>query len=238
MKTFKADLHIHTCLSPCAELEMSPRTIVARAVAANLDLLGICDHNACDNVPALKGAARGTGVSILGGIEIASEEEVHLLAYFDTDQDLFAVQEALHSRLAETSNARWRDEQVIANAEDEVLGFHPKLLRGAVGFPLHEIVELIHARRGLAVAAHVDRQGFGIIGQLGFIPPGLPLDALEITSKDSPLIHELRLPFLTSSDAHRPEEIGRSCTWLTMDAPTLSEILMALRGLDGRKVKL
>jgi hypothetical protein len=238
MRIYKADLHIHTCLSPCAELDMSPRTIIRTALAAGLDLLGICDHNACDNVPAVKLAAHRTPLEVLGGMEITSQEEVHLLAYFDEDEDLFAVQKELHACLVDTTEARWRDEQVIAGAEDEVLGFHSKLLIGAVQLSLKEIVDLVHRNKGLAVASHVDREGFGIIGQLGFIPPNLPLDAVEVRSKDSPLIKDLRLPVLTSSDAHRPEEIGRSTMLLTLESPTVAEIREALKGFGGRKVAL
>jgi len=237
MKIYKADLHIHTCLSPCAELDMSPRRITRRAVEMKLGMIGICDHNTCDNVSALRDAARGTPVAVVGGMEITSQEEVHVLAWFDADEDLFSVQKALHAHLADAGESRWREEQVMANADDEVLGFHAKLLMGAVQMSLAEIVDLIHTHHGLAAASHVDREGFGIIAQLGFIPPDLPLDAVELVAPRGPLRAVMTLPVLASSDAHRPEEIGRRSTLFTLQSPTVAEIREALLGRGGRKAE-
>jgi len=234
MKVYRADLHIHTCLSPCADLDMSPRKIVRRAADLGLDILGISDHNTCDNVPALRGAAKGTALIVLGGMEICSREEVHLLGYFDADTDLFAVQAALHRKLQDVGESSFRDDQVIANAEDEVLGFHEKLLIGAVDLSLQEIVDLVHRYHGLAVASHADREGFGILGQLGFIPPDLPLDGVELRDPSSPLRGSLRLPLLTSSDAHHLEDMGRGVTRFTLGAPSVTEIGRALRREGGR----
>ena len=217
---------------------MSPRRIVRRAVELGLDLLGICDHNACGNVPALRGAAKDAPLAILGGMEITSQEEVHLLAYFDDDGDLFAVQKELHAHLEDAGDDRWRDEQVLASAEDEVEGFHPKLLIGAVQLSLEKLVEMIHGHGGLVVASHIDREGFGIIGQLGFIPPGLALDAVEMVDPAGPLRAGTNLPVMVSSDAHRLEDLGCRTTRFTLQAPTVGEIRQALRSTAGRRMEI
>ena len=183
LKEFYGDLHIHTCLSPCADLEMSPRSIVKEAKRKGLHFIGICDHNSAENVGAAKKAGRSENIGVIGGMEVTSSEEVHILALFDEGSRLRALQQAVYRNLRGTNDARLYGDQVVVNEEDEVVRFNRKLLIGATEIPIHEVVNLIHRLDGLAIASHVDREGFGIIGQLGFIPEDLPLDALEITDR-------------------------------------------------------
>ena len=101
---FKADLHIHTCLSPCAELEMSPRKIVREAKRKGLEVIGICDHNSAENVPAVEKNARKEGIRVIGGMEVTSKEEVHILALFDMEDKLFSLQEKVYENLHGTND--------------------------------------------------------------------------------------------------------------------------------------
>lgn len=240
MKEFKADLHIHTCLSPCAGLEMSPRNIVSEAKRKGLHVIGICDHNSAENVPAVAARAAPEGICVIGGMEVTSREEVHILALFDNRECLFSLQEVVYWNLHGTNDEKLYGEQVIVNEEEEVVGFSDRLLIGATDIAVGALVDLIHSLDGLAIAAHVDREGFGIIGQLGFIPPDLPLDALELAdpSNRDRLPQPGRLPLLTSSDAHELKDIGRSTTTLRMEATNLGEIRLCLSGADGRAVRI
>ena len=181
LRRFRADLHIHTCLSPCGSLSMVPGVIVEEARRKELDVIGICDHNATENVPAVRKAAEKRRIVVLGGMEITSEEEVHVLALFDNDEKLFELQKKVYDNLPGRNDERVFGEQVIVNENDEVVDVNDRLLIGATGLPLQAIVDAIHSLCGLAIASHVDRESFGIIGQLGFIPEGLPLDALEVS---------------------------------------------------------
>lgn len=233
MRPFRADLHLHTCLSPCAELDNSPRGLVDAARAAGLDLIAVTDHNACLNVSAVREAAAGRPV-VLGGMEVTSREEVHLIVLFPGDAALFAFQQVAHGRLPDTDDARIYGEQVVADARDTVVEYCRKLLWGAVDLPLEALVEVAHSLGGLAMGAHVDREGFGLIGQLGFIPAGLPLDALEVRDPALRRIEGTALPLYTASDAHRPGEVGTRVTTFTLDAPTLGELGLAFRGEGGR----
>lgn len=240
MREFKADLHIHTCLSPCAELEMSPRQIVSAARRRGLDVIGICDHNAAENVPAVAKNALREGITVIGGMEVTSKEEVHILALFGDEEHLFSLQEIIYENLYGTNDEKLYGEQVIVNEAEEVIGFSDKLLIGATDITIERLVDLIHERDGLAIAAHVDREGFGIIGQLGFIPEGLPLDALELadpTTRDHiPLRNPL--PFITSSDAHTLEDVGRRTTMFLMNAPSIDELRRCLSGEEGHTVRI
>lgn len=179
---FRADLHIHTCLSPCADLLITPYRIVEKAASLGLNIIAICDHNSAENVEVAKRVAKEKGINAISGIEITSSEEVHILGLFGDIEDALKMQDIVYENLQLGEN----DEevfgmQVIVNEKDEVLDFNKRLLIGATRLSVNKIVETIHSLGGLAIAAHIDREGFGIIGQLGFIPPELKLDALEIS---------------------------------------------------------
>lgn len=240
MREFKADLHIHTCLSPCAELEMSPRHIVSAARRRGLDLIGICDHNSAENVPAVEKNAAREGIVVIGGMEVTSKEEVHVLALFDDEESLFSLQATVYEHLHGTNDEKLYGEQVIVNEDEEVIGFCDKLLIGATDITLGKLVRLIHDLGGLAIAAHVDREGFGIIGQLGFIPEGLPLDGLELAdpSKRDAIPYSSRFPFITSSDAHKLEDVGRRTTTFLMQAVSIEEMRRCFSGEGGRTVRI
>ncbi|MCP5107274.1 MAG: PHP domain-containing protein [bacterium] len=239
MKMYNADLHIHTCLSPCAELDMSPKYIVREAHKKEIHLVGICDHNSGENVPAVKARAKNMGgeVNVIGGMEITSNEEVHILAFFDNEKNLFAMQKTVYGNLHGLNNEKRFGEQMLVNENDEVLGFNKKLLIGTTELFIEDIVNLIHELDGLAVAAHIDREGYSIVHQLGFIPQTIRLDAVEVSAADKKEdFKDMDLPVITSSDAHAVNQIGRSLTRFYMEAPNLEEIGKSLRGEEGRRV--
>lgn len=237
MKMYKADLHIHTCLSPCAELEMSPKNIARTAREQGIHLLGICDHNSCENVPGVKRSAEREGLNAIGGMEITSSEEVHILALFDDEENLFALQKIIYEHLPGLNDEKRFGEQVVANENDEVIDFNTRLLIGATELSVDNIVHTIHELNGLAVASHIDRESFSIIGQLGFIPQGLQLDAVEISAKGKMEdFKDISFPIITSSDAHKLDDIGSTFTRFFMKEINLEEIKKSLLGQNGRKV--
>ncbi|OGW33281.1 MAG: hypothetical protein A2X58_13830 [Nitrospirae bacterium GWC2_56_14] len=245
MRRFKADLHVHTCLSPCSCLDMSPREVVSAALQNGMDLIGVCDHNSAENVLAVKKAGSRNGLIVLGGMEVTSSEEAHLLVFFDDDDDLLEFQKFIYQHLAGKNDGHSFGLQVIADDEDGVSGFCDRLLIGATSLPAEAIVAQARAAKGasLVVAAHVDREAFSIIGQLGFIPESLVLDALEISANTDVADAKKRFPdcanypVLTGSDAHTPGDIGRRYTCFTLEDGTVAEIKKALTGRDGRKAE-
>ena len=242
LRRLRADLHIHTCLSPCGELSMSPRAVVERARAAGLDIIAVTDHNTTENAAAVVEAARGTGLAVLPGIELTTAEEAHLLGLFDPGADLGRFQEEVFRNLPDVpEKKKYVEDQVVVDADDYVTGFSPRCLFGATLFSVQEAVGLIHGHGGLAVASHVDRESFSIISQLGFIPPGLGLEAVEISlradaaSARAALGIGEDLPIVRFSDAHTPEEIGTAVTAFLVAGPSIDEIRKALAGRDGRR---
>lgn len=242
MRTFRADLHIHTCLSPCGSLAMVPGVIVKETLRKGLDVIGICDHNATENVVAVQKAAQKERIRVLGGMEITSREEVHILALFDNEASLREMQDVVYDHLPGTNDERAFGEQVIVNEEDRVVGLNDRLLIGATSLPLETIVETIHSLGGLAIASHSDRESFGIIAQLGFVPEGLALDAMEVSSRSSagetgsafPRVSGV--PRVTFSDAHYPEDIGKRWTGFLLEQIRTDEMKWALQAQQGRRI--
>jgi PHP family Zn ribbon phosphoesterase len=240
LKAMKADLHIHTCLSPCADLRMSPQAIAEQARIKEIDILGICDHNSVENVPALIKAASQFEISVFPGMEVTSQEEVHILALFDNLEPALELQKIIYSNLPGENDEEAFGMQVVVNEMGEVLRFNNRLLIGASTLSVSDVVNTIHSLEGLAIASHVDREGFSITGQLGFIPPGLGLDALEISSamtyEEAKDKFDPVFPLTTSSDAHFLEDIGRAATTFYIKNASTEEIKKAFLNRDGRKI--
>jgi 3',5'-nucleoside bisphosphate phosphatase len=219
---------------------MSPFNIVREACSRNLDIIGICDHNSAENVTALAEAARETHLTVFPGLEVTSREEVHLLALFDRIPPALRLQEIIFTHLEGDNDPEAFGMQVVVNAEGEVLGFNPRLLIGATSLSIGRLISEIHQQGGLVIASHVDREAFSLPGQLGFIPPDMSLDALEI-SPQMPLNEaENRFPagfpLVCFSDAHFPGEIGRTSTVFRMEAGSIQEVSLALRQQKGREI--
>ena len=243
LRNYSADLHIHTCLSPCSDWEMSPKKIVAKSIDKQLDIIAICDHNSAENVQAAIRLGEELGLCVLPGMEICSREEVHVLGIFSAVEQAQAMQEFVYTHLPGENQVKLFGYQVIVDEKDEVRGEVSRLLIGASRLSLQDIVVKIHKLGGLSIASHVDRPSYGIIGQLGFIPEDLALDGLEVSyrvplddvRKKIPGV--MNLPCISSSDAHFLDDIGKVKTVFTLAAPTFGEIRLALKGKSGRKIE-
>lgn len=235
MKEVKADLHLHTCLSPCGDFRMQPTAIIKQAKKAKLDMIGICDHNSAENVTAVIKAGQREGVPVIPGIEITSREEVHILGWFKTVSDLMHLQNMVYENLTGKNNEKTFGSQTIVDEWDRTVGTNRKLLIGATSLSVERVVEAIHHRGGLAIASHIDRERFSLIGQLGFIPEGLRLDALEVSSRSS-IKQWNNFPIVMFSDAHFLGDIGKRSTGFVVEDTSLNEIEKALRQEEGREV--
>ncbi|MBW1942648.1 MAG: PHP domain-containing protein [Deltaproteobacteria bacterium] len=220
MKAFRADLHIHSCLSPCADLDMSPKAIVEKSLEEGLDIVALCDHNSAENVGAAIRVATKRGITVIPGMEINTKEEVHILALFEGEAQALDMQRTVYSHLQGTNRPELFGDQVVANELDEVEGFNDRLLIGATGLTLQEVIGEIHNLGGLCIASHIDRPSYSLLSQLGFVPPDIKLNGVEI-----------------SRPMQREEiDIGKAFTSFFIEAPNLKELGLALEGKDDRKV--
>lgn len=244
-----ADLHIHTVLSPCAAREMRPAGIVRDAMEKGLAVIAVCDHNSAGNTEAVRAASAAVdGPIVIAGMEITTREEVHVLGLFPGDKEAAAAAARILASLPawrplapRTSRAGKRlPEQEIVDPEGKLLAREQRMLAAASCFSLSETVDLIHEHAGLAVAAHMDRLSFSVPGQLGFLPPDVPFDALEISAAGVAKGRQAEfavhgLPLVSSSDGHFLADIGSGLTVLEVRAPCFEEIALAIRGAEGRR---
>ena len=243
MEFFRADLHIHTVLSPCSDLEMSPRNIVSEAAFKDLDIIGITDHNTtlhCDLIARL-GAEKG--IFVMQGAEVTTKEEVHCLAFFENTDTLKKFQEFLDASLPEVKNDPLIfGDQVQVDEDENVVYEETRLLTNAISRSVGETEEYIHSLKGLFIPAHINRTKNSIYSQLGFLPDNMRADALEVSRTSTPesfiKIHPETKDFtlIRSSDAHYQNDIGKAFTTFFINEPTFAEIRMALRGEKGRKI--
>jgi hypothetical protein len=213
---YRADLHIHSCLSPCGSLEMAPSAIVERAQAVGLNAIALADHNSVKNGAAFWEHCERAGMKGLVGMEVNTQEEVHALCLFDRLEAAMELDALVYAHLPEIRrDPQHFGDQVYVNADNEIEGVIEKYLISAVDIPLSDMMREVHLLGGLFIPAHVDRESYSIVSQLGFIPDE-PFDALEVTRRydrvADPLNFATRYRLITSSDAHRLEDIGTGFT--------------------------
>lgn len=243
MKEYHADLHLHTCLSPCASLDLSPRKIIERALEERLDLIAITDHNTAKNVPAVMRRGETWGVKIIPGMEVQSREEIHILTLFPDWPSLNAWGLLVRDHLpAIPNNPDFFGDQPVVDEEGNILEFEERLLINSIDYSLNEIRSQVLQRGGLFIPAHFDKASLSLISQLGFVPFDLEPDALEMGRKNQsalavdPRDPSAGIPRIICSDAHQAEEIGRARTVFLLAEPSLEELRMAFQGKEGRRV--
>lgn len=245
MKKFRADLHVHTVLSPCADLEMSPDLIVRRALDHGLDIIAVTDHNSTRQCSIVKKMAEDSGLLVVNGSEVNSSEEVHALCLFEDDYSRDQFQKFLDKNLPNIPNhPGYFGHQVIVNEKNEILEEVEEYLGSALSVGLETIEKQVHQLNGLFIPAHIDRPINSIFSQLGFIPPYLKVDAMQITSHASEKqvrqqydLHEER-SLIKCSDAHYPEDLGNTYTTFHMHKLSFQELKWALLQKNGRKVSI
>lgn len=226
------DLHVHSCLSPCAQEDMTPGNILGMARLKGLDVIAVTDHNCALNLPAAIAAGEAMGVQVIPGLEVASKEDVHVLAYFEALEDALAFGELVDAHLPRIRNQPGLfGSQWVMDAQDQRAYEWEKLLLNATDFSLERLCQVIGGHGGVAVPAHINRGSNGMIGALGLMPmlpahpvvevvPSLPCPAYALQGRE----------ILHSSDAHRLEDILERVFALDVKAATVKGVLDRLRG--------
>ncbi len=226
------DLHIHSCLSPCAEDEMTPANICGMAFIKGLQAIAVTDHNTARNLPYVREAADHYGLILLPGLEITTKEEVHLLGYFPSVEAAVEVGEIISSHLPPMkNNPRFFGNQLVMNTDDETVAEEDRLLIGATDLTLSECTRIIREHEGAAVPAHINRGSNGLLVNLGFMPPEPEFPVLEVSPAlpvDEKIIAGKRL--LHSSDAHRLGDILEPVSDLETERFSLGGLFDAVAG--------
>jgi 3',5'-nucleoside bisphosphate phosphatase len=243
LREYRADLHIHTCLSPCASLDLSPRKIVERAREERLEIIAITDHNSARNVRVVAELGELMGLKVLAGMEVQTREEIHLLTLFPEWGSIVPWEEEVSRHLPDVKNdPEVFGDQPVVDGEGNILGFEDRLLINSLDLSLEEVKRKVEERGGLVIPSHFNKGAFSLISQLGMLPPHLRLEALEMTRRTEsgnsglPVSPSPSVPQILSSDSHFPEDIGGAYTVYLLAEPTLKELRLALRGQEGRRI--
>lgn len=243
MKTLLADFHIHTLLSPCAEIEMTPHHIIMRAAQYGVDAVAITDHNASANAAAAVEAAKNYGVKVFPGMEVECREEAHIVVLFDTLEQLAAWQKIVDANMSGLKNNAERfGAQFIVDDDDNFIAEEERMLLGPLKLPAAEVIQKVNSMGGMAIAAHVDRPSYSLLMQLGFLPSDMGLAAAEISSAGIRELKEQKLKlalgglnYVTDSDAHMMDSfINGPKNLITVKSLTVAELKLALAAEDGR----
>lgn len=241
MNSFKADLHIHTVLSPCGDLEMSPDAIVQRALEQKLDIIAITDHNSTRQAKVIRKLGAANGLKVFCGAEVTTKEEAHVLAIFEEDDDIDRFQEYLDQHLPDIMNdVKKFGYQVAVDENNDIVFEEERLLISALDQTVDQIEAKVHELNGLFIPAHIDKFKFSIVQQLGFLPFDLKVDAVELshrTTKEEYVSKNSYLKnytFVQNSDAHFLEQIGTAYTFFNIKNRNLQEMKLALHNQQDR----
>lgn len=245
MNKYRADLHIHTVLSPCGDLEMSPVKIIQKAREKGLDIIGITDHNTTRHCKLISKLAEPAGIYVLMGAEVTTREEVHCLTFFENDEKLSEFQLYLEAHLPPIPNDTTKfGYQVVVDEDEQIIDEIEFLLLSALDQSIEQVEQKVHSLGGIIIPAHIDRPSYSIISQLGFIPSGLLIDGIEISANCKVasvmpfLAKHSDKTILRNSDAHYEENIGKAFSVFEMEHRSFNEIKLALNGSEGRKVTI
>lgn len=238
----RADLHVHTVLSPCADVAMIPPLIVQSALECKIDLIAITDHNSSANVHAVQRAAEGTSLTVMPGMEVQSREDVHLLTLFESIERLEAWQDQVDSSLPDLLNQpAFFGEQFVVDETGDFIRRETRLLLTSTGLSIDEIFERVDALGGLVIPAHVERFSYGLFPTLGLISEKWPLLALEISRHITPEKARATFPSLRHYELVQDGDVHQldgflGTTIFSLAAPSLREMRLAFQQKDGRNV--
>lgn len=243
MPRFLVDLHIHTLLSACGDLDMSPSVIVQRAVAAGLDAIAICDHNTTLQTPVVRELGREAGLVVFYGVELTTREEAHLVAILPDETSAASLQRWIDLHIVRSPNDPLKlGDQIWVDRQEMISGEVTWYLGAPLRCSAEQTAAEVMRRGGLVVPAHIDRPANSLIGQLGFLPPGFPVAAIEYNHPDRFAALRKNHPCLnnctayTASDAHFPDQIGANPSWLLAESRSFDELRMAFAGEAGRLI--
>ncbi len=231
------DFHIHSCLSPCGDNEMTPNNIVNMAVLSGLSAIALTDHNTCGNCAATAEVAKQAGLTFVAGMELCTAEEIHVVCLFPTVEaaQRFEREAVAPARPPIQNRPDIFGEQILCDAEDEAVGTESVLLTTATAIGIDEVADRVRAYGGTAFPAHIDRPSYSVIASLGTLPP-LPFAAVEIS--DSGDVQALKAehseigdkPLLRNSDAHYLENIHEAGAFLELPDGSAQTIIDAIDG--------
>ncbi len=218
MALFTYDLHVHSCLSPCGDDDMTPCNIAGMAYLAGVRIVALTDHNSCKNCPAFFSACEEYGVTPVAGCELTTSEEIHMVCLFEGLKQAMAFDEAIQPyRMPFPNRVEIFGNQHIMGRDDEITGEDPWFLPAATSLPLADAAELVRSMGGIAYPAHIDRESNGMLAILGMFPEEPVFDLCEVRDKENAQKLSGGRKVIVSSDAHRLEDFAVTLNHMELD---------------------
>ncbi len=226
------DFHIHSCLSPCGDSDMTPQNIVNMSKIMGFDAIALTDHNTARNCPAVMKIGEDVGITVIPGMELCTSEEVHVVCLFPDLEKALLFSDYVYSTLPHIKNKpSIFGEQIICNENDEVIGTEEKLLITASGISCAKAVETVKKYGGICYPAHIDRSSFSILSNLGTIDESFGFSCAEIfdmtkekeLKEKHPYLNNLKI--ISDSDAHYLEKMRLPEQTIDIPQNTITDIL-------------
>lgn len=234
------DLHIHSCLSPCGDDDMTPGNLAGMAAVKGLDVIALTDHNTCLNCPAAVYHGKNYGITVIPGMELTTQEEIHVICLFPDLDQAMSFSDTVYKKLLPVKNREdIFGKQQIMNEKDEVTGTVENLLINATSIEFDEVFPLVRSLGGIAYPAHVDKTSTSLISNLGFVPPGSSFACAEFNDFNN--LHRIRRehPYFENcnviccSDAHYLQDIHEPDYQIYSESNDINDILLALETAVG-----
>jgi predicted metal-dependent phosphoesterase TrpH len=233
MNDYYYDLHIHSCLSPCADDDMTPNNIAGMAALKGLNIVALTDHNSCKNCPAFFAAAKKYGIIPIAGMELTTAEDIHLVCLFEELQNAMSFDQEISDHLMAVENrSNIFGNQLILDSDDEIIGEEKTLLISATDLWINEAINIVKKHDGHVHPAHIDRESNGIIAILGDIPNEYNFNFVEFNEKSNienycnqyQNIKDKKI--IVSSDAHHLWDINEKENFISLqDEPYSSSLV-------------
>lgn len=229
------DFHIHSCLSPCADDDMTPANIIGMAKLKELKAIAITDHNSCKHCSVAMELGQEAGIIVMPGMELTTVEEVHVLCFFQRLEDAQAFDEYVYQCLLKIpNNERIFGNQLMVSKDEEVIHREPYLLINATSISYQEVDSLVESFHGIMIPAHIDKSSNSVLSNLGFLPENSQFSSVEVKEMDK--IHQLKLrnPYLnkciiiSNSDAHTLGDINEARNWIEVEELNLASVFERL----------
>ena len=224
------DLHIHTCLSPCGDDDMTPNNIVNMALIKGLDVIAITDHNHAGNVEPCMAAAKDTELLVIGGMEVETSEEIHMVVLFEDINSLRKLEAIIYDSLPKIDNKPdIFGQQYYMNSDDEIIGFANRFLITPTSIDVYTLYKLVNDLGGVIFPAHIDKSSYSIISNLGTIPEELEFGAVEVKKEMAGMSLSEKYIVLYNSDAHYLWDISEKENFIDVEHKCIGEFLLKLK---------
>lgn len=230
------DLHMHSCLSPCGDMDMTPNNIVGMSKLLGLDVIALTDHNTSLNCEAVMKLGADNGLCVIPGMELTTVEEIHAVCLFDTLEKALSFDSYVREHQMKIKNRPdIYGRQVIMNENDEEIGEVDDLLILSTDISIMSIRDIVDSFGGVCYPAHINRDSMSILSVLGDIPPECGFATAEISSSGDidvlkaahPILNGMKI--VRNSDAHYLENMRDAQNTLELDELSPTAVIKALK---------